>query len=188
MFHLRKLFAAAALATVALFAAPGQQAQATTLTDGSTLPAVVGEDYTFNTVVATPTSTPIGPTKYEFTFSPVAGGANAVLRATFSYVQLSGSLTGGYITWGNGITSLTQALVAGTTGTLNAFIPLSAAGPNQTLTLGFTGQSGTTIIGGGVTVTADDVSAIPLPASGLLLLAGLGAVGLIRRRAAKLAA
>jgi hypothetical protein len=187
MFHLRKLFAAAALATVALFAAPGQQAQAATTDLMSNQTAVIGDDYTFNTTIATPTSVPIGPMSYAFTFAPVNGGANAMLKATFTYIQLSGALTGGYITWGNGVrSSLTQALVAGTdstVGTLIASIPLSAAGPSRTLTVGFEGQSGTTILGGGVSVTA-----IPLPASGLLLLAGLGAIAVVRRRAAKLAA
>lgn len=181
MFPLRKLIAAAALATVALFAAPGQQAQATTVL-GSNQIAVIGEDYTFNTTIATPAGTAIGPTVYEFTFAPA--GVGSVLTATFSYIQLSGSLTGGFITFGNGVTSLTQALVAGTTGTLSASIPLSAVpGPSQTLTVGFDGQSGTTILAGGVSVTA-----IPLPASGLLLLAGLGAIAVVRRRTARLAA
>lgn len=189
MFHPRKLIAAAALAAATVFGVPAQQAQAATIANAQT--AVIGEDYTFNTVVATQNSTPIGPVKYEFTFSPVAGGANAVLTATFSYLQLSGGLTGGYITWGNGATStLTQALVAGTVGTLTASIPLSAAGPSRTLTVGFQSQTGTTILGGGVTVAEDKtVSTIPLPASGVLLLAGLGAIGLLgRHRATKLAA
>lgn len=184
MFPLRKLIAAAALAAVALFAAPGQQAQATTVL-GSNQTAVIGEDYTFNTTLVTPTSIPIGPVAYTFTFGSAA--ANAILTAGFSYVQLTGAFTGGYLSWSDGVTTVTQALVAGVQTTLA--VPLSAAGPNQTLTLGFAKQSGIGVLAGAVVVTEDDtVSTVPLPASGILLLAGLGAIGLARRRAAKLAA
>lgn len=184
MFPLRKLIAAAALATVALFAAPGQQAQATTVL-GSNQTAVIGEDYTFNTTIVTPTSIPIGPVAYTFTFAPAA--ADAILTAAFSYVQLSGTFTGGFLSWSDGVTTVTSALVAGAQTTLA--IPLSAAGPDQTLTIGFDEQSGIGVLAGGVLVEEDDdVSTIPLPASGLLLLAGLGAIAAVRRRTAKLAA
>lgn len=180
MFPLRKLIAAAALAAVALFAAPGQQALASTVL-GSNQTAVIGEDYTFNTTLVTPTSTPIGPVSYEFAFAPAA--ANAVLTAAFTYVQLTGSFAGGFVTWSDGVNSVTQALVAGAQTTLP--IPLSAAGPNQTLTVGFASQSGIGVLAGAVLVEADDtVSTIPLPASGILLLAGLAGLALARRRAA----
>lgn len=186
MFPLRKLIAAATLATVALFGAPGQQAQAA-LVDGSTQTAVIGDDYTFNTAYATPTSIPIGPTLYTFTFTPAS--TNKVLTAGFRYTPIDfsflppGTFTGGFVTWSNGGTPITQALVAGAQTTIA--IPLSAAGPSQTLTVGFTSQSGIGALGGAVVVTEDTtVSTIPLPASGILLLAGLAGLALARRRAA----
>lgn len=189
MFPLRKLIAAAALAVVAGIAAPAQQAQAASVL-GSNQTAVIGEDYTFNTTLATPASTPIGPVSYSFTFAPAA--ANAVLTAGFTYTPINfqflppGTFTGGFVTFSNGVNSVTQALVAGVQTTVA--IPLSAAGPNATLTVGFDSQSGIGVLAGAVLVDEGAVSTIPLPASGLMLLAGLGAAGLIRRRAAKRAA
>ena len=186
MFPLRKLIAAAALAAVALFAAPGQQAQATTLVDGSTLPAVIGEDYTFNTVLPTPTSVPIGPVSYAFTFTP--GTADTVVTAVFEYSAFLSRgqvpFTGGFVSWSNGGIPITQALVDGVRTTLP--IHLSAAGPDQTLTIGFDAPGAQT--GTGFVVGKVDVAAIPLPASGFLLLAGLGAIAVVRRQAVRLAA
>jgi hypothetical protein len=184
MFHLRKLIAAAALATVALFAAPGQQAQAATLAGSQT--AVIGLDYTFNTTVPTPTSVPIGPVTYSFDFLPATTG-NAVLTASFAFVQFSGALSGAFLQWSDGVTTITENLVSGT-GILSRAVPLALGGPKQTLTIGFNNPTGETLVLGVVDVTPGAVSAIPLPASGLLLLAGLGAVVLLRRRVATRAA
>lgn len=181
MSAIRKLFAMAALAAAAFGMVAGP-AQTATLEEGQT--AVIGEDYTFNTAFRTPDATPIGPIAYVFDFAPAA--ADAVLTAAFTYVGFPGStFTGGFLRWSDGVSSVTQALVAGVQTTLA--IPLAAAGPNQTLTVGFDKQSGSGILAGGVTVTEDRTAAIPLPASGLLLLGGLGMMALARRRRARTA-
>lgn len=187
MFPLRKLIAAATLATVALFTAPGQQAQAATNL-GVIQSASIGNDYTFYTQAIGFNSVPIGPAFYNIAFTPVTG--NSTLNAAFTYTPInlplppnvpSGIFTGGFLSWSDGTTTVTEALVAGVETRLA--IPLSAAGPNQTLTVGFGSQSGFGVLAGGVSVAA-----IPLPASGLLLLAGLGAIAVVRRRAARLVA
>ncbi len=190
MSAVRNLLAGVAVAATALFGAVA--GQAAVLTD--TQVAVAGPDYTFNTVLNTPTSAAIGPVSYAFVFTPAT--ADVLLTAAFVYtpVQLpntpEGTFTGGFVTFSDGINTVTAALVAGVQTTLA--VPLAAAGPNQTLTVGFGEQSGFGSLIGLVSaakdedegVNASNFAAIPLPASGLLLLAGLGLAGLARRRKA----
>ncbi|GEM_PF-4015237 len=169
MSTVRNWLAMAALATATLVGPVAGQAA----TMESTQTASVGEDYTFNTVINTPTSVPIGPVSYAFEFTSAA--TNAILTSTFTYVQLSGVFTGGFLSWTDGVNTVTQALVANVATKLA--VPLAAAGPKQTLTVGFDEQSGTGVLAGGVSVTE-----IPLPASGMLLLGGLGLAAVARRR------
>ncbi len=177
MFKTLKMMAIVLAASV--FTA-GTASAVTTVTAGNTY------DITSDTLFIGTATSPGGPGSYSVNFNspvdPLHGQANASVT-----VNVFGLFTGLTMSWvdtaDNSIVYNTVALVGnGVQTTLNTIFSSASTSLNQTLM--FVWANSQTPKNGGTIGFDFDVSAVPLPAGGLLLITALGGLALTRRRKA----
>lgn len=173
---LRKTFLGAVAALALVIPGGAAYAATVTLSNGDVInPLDVGDEYLFETLL----SGPGGPGSVSFTFTALAADAPLPVLASTANV-IGGTLTGAYMTWFDGVNTYSGTLtsfgspvfaIIGQASTL--FTDPSAL--TQVLTFGWTGRSGSSQV-------SVRVSAVPLPAGGLLLIGALGGLAALRRR------
>lgn len=169
-----KLFKNAALAS-AIAVAPFAANATTMLNDGGTETIGAGDSFFFQLASAAGDA---GSTlTFNFDNASAASTTVAVTNATVG--QFLASYTGGVeFAWSTGGTS---TVAEGATSATGEFTTTIAAGGSSTLTVTY----GDVVAGLGDTADIDVfISAVPLPAGGLLLLSAFGAVAVARRKKA----
>ncbi len=160
-----KTFARAAAATAALALAPmAANASVVDLTDGGTYAFNPTDSYSFSANL----TKDAGAGSASFTFNTVGAATPVVARSVFL-------TTGAGLL--NGMAKLTRnnTLLAYGSGTYTLLKTIFSPGYDYTLKLSWDGVTSDGIL-------SAQVNVVPVPAAGVLLLGGLGAMGALRRR------
>lgn len=169
MVNALKTFALAAAATAALALAPmAANASIVTVTDGGSYAFNPSDNYSFYKDLAAGS----GAGMVSFTFNTVGVTTGVVAGSVF--LTTGANLMNGVAQWISNGTVLAQKDIGYSSG-YNLLNTIFSPGNDYTLKLSWDGVKSDGIL-------SAQVNVVPVPAAGVLLLGGLGAMGALRRR------